>query len=130
VELKARSSNGVKIVELAGRFDTYTAAPVRRWLEENVGEKTAHVVVNLANVHFVDSTALATLVQGMKRCRQFEGDLRLCNLQQPVRMIFELTRLDKAFEILATEEAAVAAFADQPAVTYSTSGRSMGAFEG
>ena len=52
------------------------------------------------------------LVQGMKRCRERDGDLRLCALQQPVRMIFELTRLDRAFEIYQSEEDAVQAFGD------------------
>ena len=66
--------------------------------------------MNLENVVFVDSTALATLVQAMKRCRQLDGDLRLSNLKQPVRMIFELTRLDRAFEIFNLEEEAVGAF--------------------
>jgi anti-sigma B factor antagonist len=122
VELKARKNNGVKILELAGRFDTYTASPVRQWFEEAVTKETPNIVVNLANVHFVDSTALATLVQGMKRCRQLQGDLRLCNLQQPVRMIFELTRLDKAFEVFTGEEGALAAFADSKAITYSQAG--------
>lgn len=67
-------------------------------------------MVNLEQVNFVDSTALATLVQGMKRARQQGGDLYLAHLQPPVRMIFELTRLDKAFAIYASEEEAVRAF--------------------
>ena len=46
----------------------------------------------------------------MKRARQRDGDLRLCCLQRPVRMIFELTRLDKAFEIFAGEDEAIQAF--------------------
>ena len=76
-----------------------------------VVEAMRQVVVNLAGVNFIDSTGLATLVQGMKHCRQEKGDLRLCGLQQPVRIIFELTRLDKAFEILTDEESAVNSFA-------------------
>jgi anti-sigma B factor antagonist len=55
---------------------------------------------------------MATLVQGMKRCREKEGDLRLSELQQPVRMIFELTRLDRAFEIFNSERDAILAFDD------------------
>jgi anti-sigma B factor antagonist len=110
MELKSRSEGQVKILELSGRFDSYTAPQVRQWLEEAADQGSAQLVLNLSGVHFVDSTALATLVQGMKRCRQLRGDLRLCCLQQPVRMIFELTRLDKAFEIFASEEAAVQTF--------------------
>ena len=110
MELKSRSEAQVRILELSGRFDSYTAPQVRQWMEEAADREPAQLVLNLSGVHFVDSTALATLVQGMKRCRQLKGDLRLCCLQQPVRMIFELTRLDKAFEIFASEEAAVQTF--------------------
>ena len=73
-------------------------------------ETGPQIVVNLASAHFVDSTALATLVQGMKHARQKNGDLYLAGLQQPVRIIFELTRLDKAFRIFAEADEAVAAF--------------------
>lgn len=110
MELKKRQMNDVVVLELEGRFDTHTAPPVRELLQEITRQKPAHVVVNLEKVPFVDSTALSTLVEGMKRSRQLEGDLRLCNLQQPVRMIFELTRLDRAFEIFSAETEAVAAF--------------------
>jgi anti-anti-sigma regulatory factor len=46
----------------------------------------------------------------MKRARAQRGDLRLCGLQQPVRMIFEMTRLDQIFEIFGQAADAVQAF--------------------
>ncbi len=110
MELKTRQVNDVTIIEIEGRFDTHTAPPVHELLQEAILEKPAYVVVNLEAVHFIDSTALSTLVAGMKRSRQVDGDLRLCNLQQPVRMIFELTRLDRAFEIFSSEVEAIEAF--------------------
>ena len=110
MELRTRSSDNVQILELEGRFDTYTSPPIKAWLESALNAEPPQIVINLAGVNFVDSTAMATLVQGMKRCREVNGDLRLCELQQPVRMIFELTRLDRAFEIFAAEDEAIAAF--------------------
>ncbi len=118
MELKTRSSDNVTVLELAGRFDAYEVLPVHDWLEKAadatkaIASAPAQVVVNLAGVNFIDSTGLSTLVQGMKHCRQQGGDLYLCNLQQPVRIIFELTRLDKAFSIFADEDEAVRAFTD------------------
>ncbi|MBK8988819.1 MAG: STAS domain-containing protein [Chloroflexi bacterium] len=111
MEIETRSADNVKILEFAGRFDTYTADTARQWLEQAMIDEPANVVVNLEKVDFVDSTALATLVHGLKRCRQLNGDLRLCHLQQSVRMVFELTRLDRFFEIFAHEEEAIQAFA-------------------
>ena len=110
MELNLRSADNVKILELAGRFDTYTAGEVRQWIDEAMAEDPANIVVNMQGVDFVDSTALATLVQGVKNCRQRDGDLRLCEVQQSVRMVFELTRLDRFFEIFSQENEAVKAF--------------------
>ena len=108
MELRSRTINSVTILELSGRFDAHTASIVFTALEKATSVPPAKVVVNLGAVTFMDSTALATLVQGMKRCRQAGGDLRLCNLQQPVRIIVELTRLDKAFDIYPSEAEALA----------------------
>lgn len=101
-------NNDIAVLELSGRFDAYEEPAVRQWLDQS--SRPAQVVVNLNGVNFIDSTALSTLVQSMKHCREKNGDLHLCNLQQPVRVIFELTRLDRAFEIFPSESEAVAAF--------------------
>lgn len=111
MEIQTRSAENVKILQFKGRFDTYTAETARQWLEQAMIDDPANVVVNLEKVDFVDSTALATLVHSLKRCRELNGDLRLCHLQQSVRMVFELTRLDRFFEIFAREDEAVQAFA-------------------
>ncbi|MEM7113418.1 MAG: STAS domain-containing protein [Chloroflexota bacterium] len=109
--LASHTVGDVSVLALTGRFDAYTANKAKDWLEQATDGQPAHIVVNLEDVTFVDSTALATLVQGMKHSRQKNGDLRLCNLQQKVRIIFELTRLDRAFEIFPGEDEAIRAFA-------------------
>jgi anti-sigma B factor antagonist len=110
MDMKTRTAGDVQVVDLAGRFDTNTVPPVSAWLEQVTSTPGARVLVNLSNTTFVDSTALATLVQALKRCQQVKGDLFLCGLKRPVYMIFELTRLDKAFNIFVDEEHAIQAF--------------------
>lgn len=110
MEMKTRATGDVNIVELSGRFDTNTVPPVAAWLDQVTSSPNARVLVNLSDTTFVDSTALATLVQALKRCRQVQGDLALCSLRRPVYMIFELTRLDKAFNIFVDEDHAIQAF--------------------
>lgn len=104
MQMQSHIHNGVATLRLSGRFDAYEAPPVARWLQEAA---LARVVVNLGDVTFIDSTALGTLIKGMKQCRQQGGDLRVCSLQQPVRIIFELTRLDKAFTFFPDETEAI-----------------------
>ena len=103
----------ITILELSGRFDAVEAPNVRRWFSQLNGEYPQRVVVDLADVIFIDSTALAVLVQGLKRCRQSQGDLFLCGLQSQVEIVFELTRLDKAFGIFNSLNAAIAGFGNQ-----------------
>jgi|APCry1669189070_1035195.scaffolds.fasta_scaffold00001_32 anti-sigma B factor antagonist len=112
MEMKTRTSGDINILEIAGRFDTNTVPPIAAWLEQVTSGSKARVLVNLAETTFVDSTALATLVQGLKRCQQVQGDLCVCSLRRPVYMIFELTRLDKAFNIFVDEQHAIQALSD------------------
>jgi anti-sigma B factor antagonist len=111
IQLNTYTVNNVKVLNLVGRFDSLSVGPVQTWVETAVEDEPANLVVDLQDVTFVDSTGLATLVTGMKRSREKGGDLRICGLQQPLRLIFELTRLDKAFEIFNNEDEAVQAFA-------------------
>jgi len=111
MEIKTRSAGDVIIFELAGRFDNYSTPAIAEQLDQIVQQNSPKIIVDLSGVSFVDSTGLATLVQGMKRSRQQNGDLLLCGLQRSVYMIFELTRLDKAFYIFVDEAHALQHFA-------------------
>ena len=108
MQITTRSSGRIAIIELEGRFDANTIAPVKQQLER--ASEGGLVIVNLSGVHFVDSAGLSALISALKRCRQAGGDLHLSNLQQPVRIIFELTKLQRAFETFDTEAEAVTAF--------------------
>jgi anti-sigma B factor antagonist len=110
LDLTSRIRGTVSVLKLSGRFDAYSAPAVVEWLEDVLETSAPNLVVDLGGVHFMDSTALVTLTRGMKHCRQRDGDLRLCSLQPSVRVIFELTRLDRAFEIYDDEDRAVESF--------------------
>lgn len=103
-----RPTGTVDVLALEGRFDAYEVPQFNRWFDEH-GEQV-RVIVNLSGVGFVDSSGLASLVRSLKHCRQKGGDLYLCSTQQPVRIIFELSRMDKAFKIFEDESAALGAF--------------------
>jgi anti-sigma B factor antagonist len=107
--LKERTVEGVAVLEVSGRFDAHMAPGVAAWLLRVAEAPPGHAAVDLSNATFIDSAALTGLVSGMKRCRQVGGDLHLCGLGGPVQVIFELTRLNKAFSIYPGVAEAVAA---------------------
>lgn len=100
--------SAIQVVALQGRLDAHQGKQVDAQLAAAI-RTGGHMVVNLSKVHFIDSTGIAVLVKGMKHQREQEGELVLCELQQPVRIIFELTRLDKMFTIYPTEREALQA---------------------
>jgi len=107
MELTHTTQNDIQIITLSGRFDAFEVPIFNTWLSDNKDVK--HLVVNMSGVGFIDSSGLATLVKGMKHCRQNKGDLYICDMQQAVKIIFELTRLDKAFNIYTTQDEAIEA---------------------
>ena len=108
MEIVLHTKGHASIVGLDGRLDANQSKHVTQKLSEAV-DTTSNVIVNLSKVNFIDSTGLAILVKGMRNSREKQGDLVLCELQQPVRIIFELTKLDLAFHIYASEQAALEA---------------------
>lgn len=97
------------ILDIHGRFDAYEAPAVQKWIDQQLKSGATLLLIDLSGATFIDSTALSVLVQGMKHCRQRAGDLVLCGMQQPVRIIFEITRLDQAFQIFSTRADVLAA---------------------
>jgi anti-sigma B factor antagonist len=110
MELRGRRDGPVAVLDIVGRFDAHTAPAVGEWLTTTIADGQSRIAVNLAGVAFLDSTALGTLVRGLKRCRERQGDLHLCGLQRPVQVVLELTRLDSVFKTFPDEDAAVRAF--------------------
>lgn len=108
MDVQKRVKDIVTVVDLQGRLDAHQGKQVGDALTAHLADGS-RTVVNLSRVHFIDSTGLSILVKGMKHHREQAGELVLCELQQPVRIIFELTRLDRVFEIYATEADAVKA---------------------
>ncbi|MFW5870722.1 MAG: STAS domain-containing protein [Candidatus Sumerlaeota bacterium] len=68
------------------------------------------VVLNLAHTDFVDSSGCGALLSCLRQLNAAGGDLKLCNVQRPVRTLFELVRMDRIVEIHNSCEEAVDSF--------------------
>ena len=86
------------------------SAELKKELLGKIEKERNNVIFDLSKTNFVDSSFLGTLVAGLKKCTMNNGDLKIVGLQEPVRSMFELTRLYKIFDILDTVEEAIKAF--------------------
>lgn len=109
---KLEQTGNVPIMRIAGRFDAEGAAFIKKQIANVVTDIQPSLIINLGEVIFLDSLGLAALVSGLKICRSNGGMLKLVDLPPSVKILFETTRLDRAFDIYDNDEAALATFAN------------------
>jgi anti-sigma B factor antagonist len=95
-----------EIVTPAGDVDLSGSPVLRNELRKVQQKRPKRIIVELAQVGYMDSTGLATLVEAMQQGRKFGTRIVLCNLTDRVRSIIEIARLDSVFVLAADREAA------------------------
>lgn len=99
--------NDAMLLRLAGDVDLHTAPQLRHRLASVVEGDVTLVIVDLSEVTFVDSMTLGVLLGASKRLRAKEGELRLVVSEPNIRRIFEITLLDRVFDLHESTEAAL-----------------------
>jgi anti-sigma B factor antagonist len=95
------------VVAVGGEIDVYTAPKLREHLIDLVSGGSYHLIIDMENVDFLDSTGLGVLVGGLKRVRSHEGSLDLVCTQDRILKIFRITGLTKVFTIHASVDEAL-----------------------
>ena len=106
-----RRPGGIAIVRLGGRLDLLSAAEFRQRLAQAVAEGNRRLIVDLAEVPFVDSSGLGALISGLKTARLAGGDLRIARPTDQARSLLELTVLDRVLRPYPSIEEALAGYA-------------------
>ncbi len=91
------------IIRPIGEVDLSRSPSLRHHLASAL-RGCARLVVDLSKVPYMDSSGVATLVETMQAARRDGTTLVLCGLQDKVRSVFEIARLDTIFTIVATPD--------------------------
>jgi anti-sigma B factor antagonist len=111
LEVQSRQvDNGVTVVAPTGRLDVAGAPALKDAISEAVKNGQPRVVLDMEGVSFVDSTGLGSVIAALKQIRGSQGDLRLAAPNQQVRVVLELTTLDRVFPYYSTVEEALTGF--------------------
>src|SRR5438270_13652983 len=102
-----RSSRGVTILDLNGRITIGDSAALLRDTVRREADKNSRLLLNLAEVNFVDSAGLGELVGCYTTMLNRRGAIRLLNLQPRLKELLKMTRLLTLFEIYDDEQAAL-----------------------
>lgn len=100
-------SDAATVVRPRGDIDLGSAPTLRQKLNEAQRDRPAKLVIDLSEVPYMDSSGVATLVEAMQVTRRHGGHLVLCGMQEKVRSIFEIARLDMVFTIVQNQDEAL-----------------------
>lgn len=102
--------NGRAIMHLSGRLDAATSQSMRKLLNDVITQGYDHVVINLKDVSFVDSSGLSAIVAGYRTARDQSGKLALVAVGAQAMVALKQTRLNQVLAIHENINAALAAF--------------------
>ncbi|SRR5712692_6032649 len=110
MQIATRQTTSATIVDVKGDIDLYNSPEVRKVILEELKEKrTARLVVNLTQVRYIDSSGVASLVEGLKISKSLGSRFMLYGLSPAAREVLELSRLIRVFEVFESEDLALKA---------------------
>ena len=110
MQISARRLDKTTILDISGDIDLAHSPEVRKMVLLEFREKrTPRVILNLRDVNYIDSSGVASLVEGLKASRDVGSRLILFGLSPIAHEVLQLSRLLKIFEIYDTEDMALEA---------------------
>ena len=109
MQISARHLDKITIFDVSGDIDLATSPELRKALLRELRElRMPRVILNLKAVRYIDSSGVASLVEGLKAARDVGSRFVLFGLNTTIREVLQLSKLVKIFEIHDSEEQAVA----------------------
>ncbi len=111
MQIKMEDKNEITVCYISGEIDINTSPNIKKSFDKIISGKKPKILINFKDVSYVDSSGLATLVEMLKNIRSYGGKLKLSNLSAKIKSLFEMTKLERLFDILPDEQEAIGTFA-------------------
>ncbi len=111
MKASTRQIDGVTVVDLSGRITLGEGSVVLRdAVRELLSKGNKKILVNLADVNYIDSSGIGELVSAFTTVRNQQGELKLLNLTKKVHDLLQITKLYTVFDVKDDEAAAIKSF--------------------
>jgi anti-sigma B factor antagonist len=110
MDIPVEERDGVAVAEIpVDELDASNSGELKRAMAP-ILDRYSKLVVDMSRLRFVDSSGLGAMLSCLRHLSAKGGDLKLCGMSKSVRAAFELVRMHRIFDILATCEDAAKAF--------------------
>jgi len=110
MEIQVHRAQGAYIITLSGRWDTFSASAFEQKCAELIAAGMRATVIDAAQVDYVSSFGLRSLLNLGKMLEPLKGDIHMCSLQPQVSKIFIGSGFGNLFPVFPTVDAALKAF--------------------
>jgi anti-sigma B factor antagonist len=107
---QSRDGSGVTVVKVEGQLVVGNRQELKDLVFAALDKGDRRILVDFSQTGYIDSSGLGALVSISKRVREAGGELRLSGLNEDLRSLFELTKLDTLFAIAETPQQALSSF--------------------
>ena len=112
MKVTTRQVDGITILDLSGRITLGEGSvQLRDSVRDLLSKAQKQILLNLADVNYIDSSGIGELVSAFTTVRNQGGDLKLLNLTKKVHDLLQITKLYTVFDVKDDEASAVASFA-------------------
>lgn len=99
---KTKNATGVTVIRVEGQLIVGNRQELKGLIQESLETGERKFLIDCTGTGYIDSSGLGALVTISKKVRESGGELRLAGLNEDLRSLFELTKLDSLFHISAT----------------------------
>ena len=110
MEITEAKISDIYLLELSGRLDVTCSGQLKDTVSAMIDKQKKNILVDLSAVHFIDSSGLGMLVACLRSATKASGTLKITSLQESPKKLFEVTRLDRVFEIFEDRDSAIKSF--------------------
>ena len=111
VKLNTRQVGDVSVVDVAGRITLGEgSSALRDLMRDMVSKGQKHILLNLGEVSYIDSSGIGELVSGFTTVTNSGGQLKLLGLNKRVKDLLQITKLYTVFDVHEDEAAAIRSF--------------------
>jgi anti-sigma B factor antagonist len=107
---QSRDGSGVTVVKVEGQLVVGNRQELKDLVFAALDKGDRRILIDFSQTGYIDSSGLGALVSISKRVREAGGELRLSGLNEDLRSLFELTKLDTLFAIAETPQQALSSF--------------------
>ncbi len=104
IDIQTVEKNGNYEIKVSGQVDLYTSPNLRKVILEIVDKSKNIIAVQLSNVEYMDSSGVATLVEGLRSATKQKKTFQLLSPSPAVRKVLNLSRLETVFSIVDSQE--------------------------